>query len=175
MTKVFDGVRRGDVALAVALTALGVLLMVANVQDHGSGTRIDSHSWWAVPLFALATVPVLWRRRDVLAVTGVSLAAMGVHVLAFGWMVRCGAGLPLAFALAYAVGRLGSGWRSGVGLVLALALQAVVLVHDSAAGFGVFPVTALLGVAVWGTGVALHRPAGRGTPVPQGASEPVGA
>lgn len=115
MTKLFDGVRRGDVALAVVLTALGVLLMVGNAQGDGSDTRIDSHSWWSVPVFALATLPVLWRRRDVVVATAVSLAALGVHVLAFGWLVRCGAGLPLAFALAYGVGRLSSGRRSALG------------------------------------------------------------
>lgn len=175
MRKLFDGVRRGDVALAVVLTALGVLLMVGNVQGDGSDTRIDSHSWWSVPVFVLATLPVLWRRRDVVVGTAVSLAALGVHVLAFGWLVRCGAGLPLAFALAYGVGRLSSGRRSAAGLVLALGVQAVVLVQDSAAGFGIFPVTALIGVGAWGAGVALQRRADRTEAVRPVAPQPVGA
>ena len=33
------------------------------------------------------------------------MAATAVHVLAFGWLTRCGGALPLAFALAYAVAR----------------------------------------------------------------------
>jgi hypothetical protein len=118
-----------------------------------------------VPVFALACLPVLWRRRDAVAVTAVAVVAMGVHVLAFGWLVRCGAGLPLAFALAYGVGRLTTGWRSWTGLVLTLGLQALVLVQDSAAGFGIFPVTAVLGAVAWGVGVRLQRRADRVEPV----------
>ena len=154
--KIFEGVRRGDVALAVLLTALGTWLMVSNIRG-GEDVRIDSTSWWTVPVFAAAMVPVLWRRRGVLAVTLVSIAVMAVHVLAFGWMVRCGAGLPLAFALAYAAGRL-SGRNEGLLALAATAgLQAVVLVEDSAAGLGVMPFTVVIGIAFWGAGRYLRQ------------------
>ena len=63
--------------------------------------ELTSHSWAMVPVFALATVPVLWWRRNVIAVTGIALAVMVLHDLLFGWVTRCGAGLPLAFVLAY--------------------------------------------------------------------------
>jgi hypothetical protein len=149
--------RKGDIALAGLLTALGVALMIENITATDAEVRIDSRSWLLVPLFALATLPVLWRRRNILAVTLVSLVAMGAHVLVFGWEVRCGAGLPLAFALAYGVGRLAPGWQTWVGLVGTLALQALVLVEDSAAGLDVLPVTALIGVAAWGVGVWLRQ------------------
>ena len=149
--------RKGDIALAGVLTALGVALMIENITATDPAVRIDSRSWLMIPLFAAATLPILWRRRNMLAVTLVSLVAMGAHVLAFGWEVRCGAGLPLAFALAYGAGRLlPRWWPSAVGLVGALAVQALVLVQDSAAGLQILPVTALIGVAAWGVGVWLR-------------------
>jgi hypothetical protein len=162
----FDGVRKGDVALAAVLTVLGVVLMVENITAVDPDVRVDSHSWLMVPVFAAATLPVLWRRRGVLAVTLVSAAAMAAHVLAFGWVVRCGAGLPLAFALAYGVGRLAPRWQSWVGLVVTLVLQVLVLVQDSAAGLHVIPVTALIGVAAWGVGVWVRQRVGTAVAAP---------
>ncbi len=62
---------------------------------------MSSHSWGMVPVFALATIPVLWWRRNVIAVTSVALVVMVLHDLVFGWVTRCGAGLPLAFVLVF--------------------------------------------------------------------------
>src|SRR5690349_19088173 len=132
--KIFDGVRPGDYVLGILLTGLGVVLMVANINGQEEGVRVDSTSLAMVPVFRGATLAVVWRRRSVLAVTLVAAAAMAVHVLGFGWVVRCGAGLPLAFALAYAAGRL-CGRRDGlVAFAATLGLQVLVLVQDSAAG-----------------------------------------
>jgi hypothetical protein len=171
---IFDGVRKGDVALAVATTGLGALLMTENVlAGPGGEARIDSHSWLSLPVFAAATVPVLWRRRSMPAVLAVTAVALAVHVLAFGWLVRCGAGLPLAFALAYGVGRLMDGRASWAGLAAVTGIQFLVLVRDSVAGLGIIPVTALLGAAAWGVGVWLRRRVLRGgtvsAPVPTAA------
>ena len=95
---------------------------------------VTSHSWMMVPAFALATVPVLWWRRGAVAVTGVALAAMVAHDLLFGWVTRCGAGLPLAFALAYLVayglGRAAALLALGLSALLAVA----VLVVDATTG-----------------------------------------
>ena len=113
MSVVFRGVRPVDWALAGALTALGVWLMVENVLGGGAsavaariadGTmvhQLSSRSWAMVPVFAVAPVAVLWWRRNVTAVTGIALVVMVAHDVAFGWVTRCGAGLPLAFVLAY--------------------------------------------------------------------------
>ena len=109
---VFRGVRRVDWVLAGLLTLLGVVLMVEDVLFEDSHTaaaiadgtmvhEMSSHSWAMVPVFALATIPVLWWRRGVIAVTGIALAVMVLHDLLFGWVTRCGAGLPLTFVLAY--------------------------------------------------------------------------
>jgi hypothetical protein len=157
MDDIFAGVRKGDVVLATLLTALGVVLMVASINGDDPATRIDSRSWLMVPVFAAATAPILWRRRNMVAVLGVTAAALAVHVLAFGWVVRCGVGLPLAFALAYGVGRLTRGAWSWGGLVATLAIQVLVLVRDSAAGLDIIPVTAAAGVVCWGIGALLAR------------------
>jgi hypothetical protein len=160
MNRILDGVRAGDALLAAALTAFGVFLMVANIHSH-DGTRVDSRTWLLVPVFAAATLPILWRRRHLALVLAVSAAALLVHVVAFGWMVRCGVGLPLACALSYAVGRLGADRIASVlGLLVTLGIQALVLVRDSAAGIEVLPATAAIGVVVWGVGAWLrHRTA----------------
>ena len=163
----FEGVRKGDVALAAVLTALGVVLMVENITAVDPDVR---------DRLALVAHGAGLRRRDparscggganMLAVTLVSTAAMAAHVLAFGWVVRCGAGLPLAFALAYGVGRLAPRWQSWVGLVVTLVLQVLVLVQDSAAGLHVIPVTALIGVAAWGVGVWVRQRVGTAVAAP---------
>jgi hypothetical protein len=163
MNTVFSGVRKGDVVLAALLTALGVVLMVANMGgDSDPDVRIDSQSWLMIPVFAAATLPILWRRRNLLAVYAVTAAALAVHLLAFGWVVRCGAGLPLAFALAYAAGRLSDRRESVIGLVATFVIQALVLVRDSAAGLEIIPVTAAIGAAAWGIGIWLRRRAATG-------------
>ena len=88
-----------------------------------------------VPVFALATIPVLWWRRGVIAVTGIALVVMVLHDLLFGWVTRCGAGLPLAFVLAY-LGAVGLERRKAwINLGLATLLTGAVLVVDATTGF----------------------------------------
>ena len=163
---IFDGVRKGDVALAVGTTALGVAQMTENMlAGADADVRIDSHSWLLLPVFAAATLPVLWRRRSMPAVLAVTAVALAVHVLAFGSLVRCGAGLPLAFALAYGAGRLMPGRASWFGVAAVTGIQFLVLVRDSAAGLEIIPVTAVLGAAAWGVGVWLRQRAERSASV----------
>ena len=110
ISSIFRGIRPVDWVLAGALTALGVVLMCGDVHFDdadaapaiANGTMVHqmtSHSWAMIPVFALATIPVLWWRRNVIAVTGFALVVMVAHDLLFGWVTRCGAGLPLAFVL----------------------------------------------------------------------------
>lgn len=153
MDQLFRGVRPSDVVLALLVSALGVLLMLENISGAETDLRVDSTSWLLVPVFLATTVPVLWRRRSALVVTLVSLAAMAAHVAAFGWLVRCGAGLPLAFVLAFAAGRfVAERNQSAITLLLTVGVQALVLVRDSAAGIEILPVTALIAVALWAIG-----------------------
>jgi hypothetical protein len=153
MDKLREVIRPMDVVLAVLLSGLGVLLMVENMAGSDD-TRIDSTSWLLIPVFLLATLPVLFRRANMIAVILVSAAAIAVHVAAFGWLVRCGAGLPLAFVLAYSAGKLiGDRNQSVVAMLLTIGVQFLVLMEDSVAGLGVLPVTAAIGVVAWGIGL----------------------
>jgi len=158
MKSILRGVRPLDYVLAAALTALGVILMVANMHSTDAKTRIDSTSWVMIPIFAAATLPILWRRTNLWAVLGVTAVALAVHDVAFGWVVRCGAGLPLTFALAYSVGRLMTDRKqSYFGLAAVAAIQFLVLVTDSAAGLGVIPFTIAISAALWGVGLYLQK------------------
>jgi len=166
---VFRGIRPVDWVLACGLTALGTVLMVENVvisnaevtRAIADGTMVHemtSHSWAMVPVFALATVPVLWWRRGIVAVTGIALVVMVFHDLLFGWVTRCGAGLPLAFVLGYLGAVALERRQAWVNLALATLLSAAVLVVDATTGFEpiVLAVPILLIVFVVGRAVR-HR------------------
>jgi hypothetical protein len=169
--RVLRGVRPVDWVLAGALTALGSWLMLLDVlvQDTevasavADGTMVHqmtSHSWAMVPVFAVATVPVLWWRRSVIAVTGIALAVMVLHDLLFGWVTRCGAGLPLAFLLAYLGAVALQRRRAWVMLGLTTLLTAAVLVVDSTTGFEAFVLAGPIVLIGFGIGRAVrHRTA----------------
>jgi hypothetical protein len=135
---VLKGVRPLDYLLAAAFTAGGAFLMYENVTagptsdlPHAQSTR----TWAMLPVFLLVTVPILWRRRNIIGVVGATALATVVHVLLFGWNTRCGVLLPLTWALAYAVARFAGGRRDHLigltGLVLA---QLVMLYRDASIG-----------------------------------------
>jgi signal transduction histidine kinase len=168
---IFPGIRPVDWVLAGALTALGVFLMVQDVVTSDSHVasaiaadsmvhEMTSHSWVMVPVFALATIPVLWWRRNVIAVTGFALVVMVAHDLLFGWVTRCGAGLPLAFVLAYLGGVSLPRGRSWISLCVATLLTATVLVVDATTGFGPIVLAWPIVLIVFGIGRAVrHRTA----------------
>ena len=74
MTSARERIGRLDVALTLALSALGILLMYGNVDD----AKVDA-SPRAIPLFLPVTLPLLWRRVAPVAALGVMLAALLVH------------------------------------------------------------------------------------------------
>lgn len=145
-SRVFQGLRPLDWALAAALTALGTTLMVENVlfddadaaREIAAGTMVHeltSHSWAMVPLFAVATVAVLWWRRNIIAVITTGLVVMVLHDLLFGWVTRCGAALPLAFVLAYLAAVSLTRRRAWIALGLSALLTGAVLARDATTGF----------------------------------------
>ncbi len=168
---VFRGVRPLDGILAGALTALAGLLMVMNVRAsdaevaaqvaNGSMVHpISSHSWLMLPVFLLAVVPVLWWRRGVLAATGIAVVAMVVHDVAFGWVTRCGAGLPLAFVLAYLGAVSLERGRALVVLGLSTVLTLAVLTVDASTGLEPFGLAFPVALIVFAIGRAVrHRTA----------------
>jgi hypothetical protein len=134
MNGILKGVRPLDYALAGLMTAAGAYLMYENVTaGYGELPHAQSsRSWLMLPAFVLVTLPVLWRRRNILAVVGVTALATALHVLAFGWITRCGVALPLSCALAYAVARFAGARRNHViGLVGVVAVQILAVVKDS--------------------------------------------
>jgi signal transduction histidine kinase len=168
---VLQGVRPVDWALAGALTALGIVLMVEDVlfQDSAAAAAIadgtmvhevTSHSWAMVPLFVLATVPVLWWRRNVVAVSGIALVVMVLHDVMFGWVTRCGAGLPLAFVLAY-LGAVSLERRPAwINLGLVSLLTGATLAVDATTGFEPIVFALPIALIVFGIGRAVrHRTA----------------
>jgi hypothetical protein len=157
-TRPLEGVRRSDVALVVVLAALGVYLMVENINADKADIRIDSHSWLLVPVWLAAVLPLLWWRRHPLAIALLVTVVIAAHVLAFGWVGRCGSGLPLAWVVAFLVGTRDSLRRSSAGLALAGVLAVLVLIRDSAAGPSLIPFVLVLSVVIWGIGrVARQR------------------
>jgi hypothetical protein len=168
---VFRGIRPVDWMLAGLLTALGLFLMVEDVLVRDADVtpqvargamvhEMSSHSWAMIPVFALATIPVLWWRRGVIVVTGIALVVMVAHDLLFGWVTRCGAGLPLAFVLAYLGAVALERKQASIVLVLTTLLTAAVLVVDATTGFEPIVLALPIVLIVFGIGRAVrHRTA----------------
>ena len=135
---IFKGIRPLDYVLAAVMVGLAVLIGLENVYagaDADLAHPLDSQSALMVPVFALAALPILWRRRSILAAIGVSFVVLAASVPAFGWVTRCGFALPLSIAMAYAVARFaGSRQNHVIGLVGILALQVVTLMKDASTG-----------------------------------------
>jgi glucose-6-phosphate-specific signal transduction histidine kinase len=170
-SRIFRGIRPVDWVLAGALTAIGFVLMYGDVHFDDAdaapaiakGTMVHQmtgHSWLMIPVFALATIPVLWWRRNVIAVTGFALVVMVAHDLLFGWVTRCGAGLPLAFVLAFLGAVALERKRAWISLGLSTLLTVAVLVVDATTGFEPFVLAFPIVLIVFGIGRAVrHRTA----------------
>lgn len=163
------GIRPVDGLLAGALAALGAWLMVENVRfpdaqvaaalaDGSLYHPLTSHAWAMLPVFLLAPLAVLWWRRGVLAVTGFAVVVLLAHDLLFGWVTRCGAGLPLAIVLAYLAAVALDRTRALVGLGLVTVLVVVVLVRDATTGLEPVLLAMPIVLVVFGIGRAVrHR------------------
>jgi hypothetical protein len=134
MNAIFKGIRPLDYVLAALATGAGAFLMYENITASGRGLPhpLSTTTAAMLPFFLAVTVPILWRRRNILAVVGVTTLALVVHVVLFGWVTRCGVVLPLSFALAYAVARFAVGRRDHlIALTGILLLQVVTIVRDA--------------------------------------------
>jgi signal transduction histidine kinase len=157
------GIRPVDLGLAGVLVVLGAVMALADIETASGTVRIDSNSWLQLPVFVLAMLPVLWWRAGLTPVVLASSAVLLVHVLAFGHLVRCGAGLPLAFVLAFLSG-VGPAQRRErwTALVLSVVLAGIVLVEDTAAGPEALPVVALVQIALFVIGQVVAQRAAMG-------------
>lgn len=174
------GIRPLDYVLAAALAGLATVLAVANVTagPHADlAHKLDTHTAWMVPVFVAAALPILWRRRNILAVIGASFVVLAASVVAFGWVTRCGFALPLSIAMAYAVARFaGNRDNQIVGLVGILALQIVTLMMDSSTGgLGALLLSVPAAAIVYGIGLLVQSRAGKQVALPAPAREHVHA
>ena len=161
---ILRGVRPLDYVLAAVMVALAVLIGLENVAAGGSAGLahpLDSTSALMVPVFVLAALPILWRRRAILVAIAASLVIITASIPAFGWVTRCGFALPLSIAMAYAVARFaGSRGNHVAGLVGILALQVVTLLRDSSTGglAGALPLAVPVAGLFYGIGLFVqHR------------------
>jgi signal transduction histidine kinase len=171
MGEVLRGIKVRDYALAGVLTALGFLVMQFDVQvtdahvakavAEGSMVHsMGSHSAWMIPVFFAATIPVLWWRRSVITVTGIAIAIMALHDVLFGWVTRCGAGLPLAFVLAFLGALTYEHKKAWIAGGLSALLSTVVAVVDASTGPSVLVLALPVVLIVFGVGrAARHRSA----------------
>jgi hypothetical protein len=152
-----------DVAIAAIVSALGLLLMYENLrwrwhdwpptEDEEAFIRIGAllPAGFAMPLFLLVTVPLLWRRAAPLAAVGAAFTGLLVNVALLGTeFLRSGVVLMAAFLFAFTAGARLERREARLGLALALGLSVV----DTVAAFGP-PTAAVMGgltAASWGIG-----------------------
>lgn len=158
---ILKGIRPLDYVLTAVMVTLAVLIGLENVTgDAGAELAhpLDSRSALIVPVFVIAAVPILWRRRSIVAAIVVSLVIVTASVLAFGWVTRCGFALPLSIAYAYAVARFAGGRTQQLtGLLGVLALQVATLVKDSSTGgLGALALSVPVAAAFYGLGVLVR-------------------
>jgi signal transduction histidine kinase len=150
MGRTGESIGRVDIAIAVALSALGVLLMYGNATD----AAVDA-SWLAIPVFLGVTVPVLWRRAAPLQALAAVAVALGVHTALFGSVVRCGVVFPvvgiLVFTVAARFDRATSLWALVGGLAIIVGMAA-----GDAAGFGVVALLVPLTLVAFALGRVAH-------------------
>jgi signal transduction histidine kinase len=150
------GVRPVDYVITAVLVGLAATLGVLNV-TAADWEGVASHSWLQVPVLVATALPVLWWRRAPVLAVGSATALMVAHDLLFGHVVRCGSGLPLAFAFAFLVG-LGDDRRKRlVGVALTALLVAAVLVWDVAAGLEALPAALAIVLVMWGIGEVVRN------------------
>jgi hypothetical protein len=162
MTASLARVGKRDIAIASVLTALGVLLMYMNVHEHHTDPAQFKENTaiyyggivpieFAIPLFLLVTVPLLWRRVAPIPAVGAAFAGLLVNELLVGTdLVRCGVVFPTAFVFAFTTASLLDGPEARRGLWLSLGLVLV----DGAVEFDPLTtaVMAAVCVAMWGIG-----------------------
>jgi hypothetical protein len=172
---IFKGIRALDYVLTAVMVALAVLIGLENVYATAEVTHPLDSPALMIPVFAVAAVPILWRRRNILAVIGASFVVTTASLPMFGWVTRCGWALPLSMAMAYAVARFaGSTQKHVVGLVGILALQIVTLVKDSTTGgLGALVISVPAAALCYGIGRFVQTRAEKSAPGPTLAVEHV--
>ena len=127
-----EGVGKRDYVIAGVLTALGLALMYLNVAEYDAEEyKRNSAIYYggvvpyafAIPLFLLVTVPLLWRRVAPIEAMEVAFAGLVINEMLVGTdVLRCGVVFPTAFLFAFTAGAQLQGRESRNGLALSLGL-----------------------------------------------------
>jgi signal transduction histidine kinase len=146
MRRTEESIGRLDIAIAVALSALGLLLMYGNATD----ADVDA-SWLAMPVFLGVTIPLLWRRAAPLQAMAAVAVAVALHIALFGSVTRCGVVFPvvgvLVFAIAAHFERTTALWALAGGLAIIFGMAAA-----DATGFGVVTLLVPLTIVAFALG-----------------------
>ena len=156
-----DRIAHRDVAIAAVVSTLGVVWMALSMNalsdglgpGEGAAYHVGSllPRGFAVPLFLLVTVPLLWRRVAPLPAVGAACAALALNEALLGTeFIRCGIVGPTALLFALAAGSQLSGIAERRALAAALAL--VLLDFAPELGAATAAIAAALTAAVWGIG-----------------------
>jgi signal transduction histidine kinase len=146
MGRTGESIGRLDIAIAVALSALGLLLMYGNATD----AEVDA-SYLAMPVFLGVTIPLLWRRAAPLQAMAAVAVALGIHIALFGSVVRCGVVFPVVGVLVFTVAarfeRTTALWALAGGLAIIFGMGAA-----DETGFGVVGLLVPLTFVAFGLG-----------------------
>jgi hypothetical protein len=155
-------VARRDVVIASVVSVLGLALMYLNVHDHNADPAEFKENTaiyfggllpyeFAIPLFLLVTVPLLWRRVAPIEAMEAAFAGLVINEVLVGTdVLRCGVVFPTAFLFAFTAGAQLQGRESRNGLALSLGL--ILLVGAVELGPPAAAVFAAVGLAMWGIG-----------------------
>jgi hypothetical protein len=135
-----EGIGKRDIAIATVLSGLGVYLMVLNVtgwDDRGPDEHAAVHVGnllplgFAIPLFLLVTVPLLWRRVAPMSALYLTSGATLLNLALLGSeFLRCGVFLPTIWLLTFSVGARVEGREARHGLWIATGVTAVEIVLE---------------------------------------------
>jgi hypothetical protein len=155
-------VARRDVVIASVISVLGLALMYLNVHDHSADPAQFKENTaiyfggllpyeFAIPLFLLVTVPLLWRRVAPIEAMEAAFAGLVINEVLVGTdVLRCGVVFPTAFLFAFTAGAQLQGRESRNGLALSLGL--ILLVGAVELGPPATAVFAAVGLTMWGIG-----------------------
>jgi signal transduction histidine kinase len=150
-----------DVAIAGVVSALGIALMAIDVHELSDGVGPDEGAVYhvgsllphgfAIPLFLLVTVPVVWRRVAPLAAVGAAVAGLALNEALLGTdVIRCGIVGPIALLFAFTAGAQLAGRTERQVLAATVALLLLDFVPEL--GLGVAAVATGLTAGAWGIG-----------------------
>jgi signal transduction histidine kinase len=156
-----EQIARRDIAIAGVVSALGVVLMALDVDElsdgMGPGEGAAYHvgslvpRGFAIPLFVLVTVPLLWRRVAPLAAVCAAVAGLVLNEALLGTeLIRCGIVGPMALLFAFTAGaRL---TRRAERQMLAATMALLLLDFIPELGPGVAAIAAGLTAGAWWIG-----------------------